>query len=274
MEGGSVESSGAALAPAAEAAVAAAVAASHYSLPPSRFQSEDILFCVDVDAESRREMKLSGPKGRPITRLDAVKQALLLFVHSKVAINSDHRFALSALSQSVSWVRKEFTNDINLVTEAVRSLTTVESPSGLADITQLFRIAAHEAKKSRAQGRIFRVILIYCRSSVRPHHQWPVSQKLFTMDVIYLHDKPGPENCPQKVYDALVDALEHVSENEGYIFESGQGLARVLFRQICTLLAHPVQRCVQDDLDIPKSLTRKVPTDVTAGEESVPVSTV
>lgn len=117
-------------------------------------------------------------------------------------------------------------------------------------------------------------ILIYCRSSVRPHHQWPVSQKLFTMDVIYLHDKPGPENCPQKVYDALVDALEHVSENEGYIFESGQGLARVLFRQICTLLAHPVQRCVQDDLDIPKSLTRKVPTDVTAGEESVPVSTV
>ncbi|OAY85503.1 hypothetical protein ACMD2_04083 [Ananas comosus] len=201
MEGGSVESSGATLAPAAEAAVAAAAAASHYSLPPSRFQSEDILFCVDVDAESRREMKLSGPKGRPITRLDAVKQALLLFVHSKVAINSDHRFALSALSQSVSW-------------------------------------------------------------------------KLFTMDVIYLHDKPGPENCPQKVYDALVDALEHVSENEGYIFESGQGLARVLFRQICTLLAHPVQRCVQDDLDIPKSLTRKVPTDVTAGEESVPVSTV
>ena len=28
----------------------------------------------------------------------------------------------------------------------------------------------------------------------------------------------------------LVDALEHVSQYEGYIFETGRGLARVLFR--------------------------------------------
>ncbi|KAJ6862718.1 hypothetical protein NC652_039552 [Populus alba x Populus x berolinensis] len=54
------------------------------------------------------------------------------------------------------------------------------------------------------------MILIYCRSSVQPQHQWPVSQKLFTLDVMYLHDKPGPDNCPQEVYDALVDTLEHV----------------------------------------------------------------
>lgn len=102
-------------------------------------------------------------------------------------------------------------------------------------------------------------VLVYCRSSTRPQHQWPVSQKLFTLDVMYLHDKPSPENCPQLVYDALVDALEHVSEHEGYIFESGQGLARVLFKQTCLLLCHPHQRCTQDDLDIPKSLARRSP---------------
>lgn len=115
-------------------------------------------------------------------------------------------------------------------------------------------------------------ILLYCRSSVPPTHQWPVNQKLFTLDVMYLHDKPGPENCPQKVYDALVDALEQVSEYEGYIFESGQGLTRILFRHMCVLLSHPQQRCVQDDIDVPKSLVKKSTTDAAPSEEVVPVS--
>lgn len=106
-----------------------------------------------------------------------------------------------------------------------------------------------------------------------PQHQWPATQKLFTMDVIYLHDKPGPENCPQKVYDSLVEALELVTEYEGYIFESGQGLTRVLFRHICTLLSHPHQRCLQDEVSLPKSLSKKSPAaDVVPVDESVPVS--
>ncbi|KAJ0986571.1 hypothetical protein J5N97_004927 [Dioscorea zingiberensis] len=248
--------------------------APRYSLPPCRFMQEDILFCVDVDVESKVEMKLTGPKGRPFTRLDAIRQAILLFIHSKLSINPDHRFAFSVLGQSVTRLRKEFSNDVDSARAALHALKAADSPCGLADLTLLFRAAAHEGKKSRAQGRHLRVILIYCRSSIRPQHQWPVSQKLFTFDVIYLHDKPGPENCPQKVYDALVDALEHVSEYEGYILESGHGLARVLFRHICVLLAHPQQRCVQDELDIPKSLTRKssLPTDASQSEESVPVS--
>jgi hypothetical protein len=51
-------------------------------------------------------------------------------------------------------------------------------------------------------------------------------------DALYLDDKPTRDNCPQHVYDALVDALERVSEFEGYTFESSSGSARVLFRQV------------------------------------------
>ncbi|XP_077228312.1 BRISC/BRCA1-A complex protein [Tasmannia lanceolata] len=248
------------------------ISSSPYSLPPSRFYNEDILFCVDVSLESQVEMKVSGPKGRPITRLDSIKQAILLFIHAKLSINPEHRFSFSFLAQSASRLRKEFSSDVDSANASLRSLSA-DSSCGHADLTQLFRIAAHEAKKSRAQSRTFRVILIYCRSSIPPVYQWTGTQKLFTFDVLYLHDKPGPENCPQKVYDSLVDALEHVSEHEGYIFESGQGLARVLFRHMCVLLSHPQQRCVQDDIDIPKSLTKKSPaTDAAPGEESVSVS--
>ncbi|KAJ6838882.1 uncharacterized protein M6B38_317505 [Iris pallida] len=249
-------------------------AAPAYILPPGRFFAEDILFCVDADVEAAAEMKVSGTKGRPITRLDCIKQAILLFVNAKLAISPDHRFNFCSLSRSVSssLLQKEFSNQIESAMESVRTIKAAESSYGVADLTQLFRMATHEARKSCSQNRIFRVVLVYCRSSTRPQHQWPISDKLFTMDVIYLHDKPSPDNCPQKVYDALVDAVEHVSLDEGYIFESGQGLARVVFRQMCTLLSHPHQRCVQDDLDIPRSLTRKAPQpDAATGEDSMAV---
>uniref|UniRef100_A0A803LBE1 BRISC and BRCA1-A complex member 1 n=1 Tax=Chenopodium quinoa TaxID=63459 RepID=A0A803LBE1_CHEQI len=204
------------------------------------------------------EMKNTGPNGRPITRLDSIKQSILLFIHAKLTINPNHRFAFASLAKSASWVRKEFTSEVDSAIAAFRGLS-VSSSGGQADLSQLFRVAAHEAKKSRSQSRILRV--------------WPIDQKLFTLDVIYLHDKPGPENCPQKVYDALVEALEQVTEYEGYIFESGQGLQRVLFRHMCLLLSHPQQRCLQDDLDLPMSLTKKLPTaDGAQAEDTITVS--
>ncbi|GMN35957.1 hypothetical protein TIFTF001_005655 [Ficus carica] len=245
--------------------------ATRYSLRPSRISNEDILFCIDVDPESQVEMKVSGPNGRTFTRLDSIKQAILVFINAKLTINPDHRFAFATLSKSPSWLRKEFSSEVESASEALRSLSATSS-SGQADLTNLFRVAAHEAKKSRAMNRILRVILIYCRSSTRPQHQWPVNQKFFTLDVVYLHDKPGPDNCPQEVYDSLVDALDHVSEYEGYIFESGQGLQRVLFRYMCILLAHPQQRCAQEYVDIPKSLSKKSPPTEAVPEDTIPVS--
>jgi hypothetical protein len=78
--------------------------ASRYTLKPTRISNEDILLCIDVDAESLVEMKSTGPNGRPLTRLDSIKQAILLFVNAKLSINPEHRFAFATLSKSASWV--------------------------------------------------------------------------------------------------------------------------------------------------------------------------
>ncbi|XP_054798834.1 uncharacterized protein LOC129303500 [Prosopis cineraria] len=247
--------------------------ASKYVLESGPLRNEDILICVDVDPESLVELKATGSNGRPLTRLDSIKQAILLFVNAKLTINPEHRFAFVTLGKSASWLKKEFSNDVESAIAAMRGLLATSS-SSQPDLTNLFRVAAHEAKKSHVQNRIFRVILIYCRSSVRPLHQWSSNQRLFTLDVMYLHDKPGPENCPQAVYDTLVEALEQVSEYEGYILESGQGLVRVIFRHMCILLAHPQQRCIQDDIDFPKALAKKSPPpESVTTEDSVPVPT-
>lgn len=129
--------------------------AGRYILNPTRINSEDIIFCVDVDAESLVEMKTAG-----VTRLDSIKQAMLLFVNSKLSINPDHRFAFATLSKTASWLRKEFSSDVESTIAAVRALSATTVSTGQADLTNLFRLAAHEAKKSRAQNRILRVVRI------------------------------------------------------------------------------------------------------------------
>ncbi|KAL5697656.1 hypothetical protein ACHQM5_028778 [Ranunculus cassubicifolius] len=244
----------------------------YYTLKPIRIFNEDILFCIDADLQSQIEMKIPPiPNGRPITRLESIKQAIRGFIHAKLSINPDHRFGFAALGKSASMLRKEFSNEIGFANSVLQSFTaSVSFPQ--ADLSQLFRIAVNEANRCNTQNRLLRVILIYCRSSTPPTYEYPLNEKLFTFDVVYLHDKPNPDNCPQKVYDALVDALEHVTKFEGYIFESGQGLSRVLCRQMYSLLAHPQQRCVQDAIDFPKTLAVKViPVDSGASEENVMV---
>lgn len=75
-----------------------------YTLKPTRINNEDIIFCVDVDSESLVEMKTTGPSGRPFTRLDSIKQAILLFINAKLSINPDHRFAFATLAKTAAWV--------------------------------------------------------------------------------------------------------------------------------------------------------------------------
>lgn len=79
-------------------------AAGRFTVPPRRLNNEDIIFCVDVDSESLVEMKSTGINGRPFTRLDSIKQAILLFVNAKLSINPDHRFAFATLGKTASWV--------------------------------------------------------------------------------------------------------------------------------------------------------------------------
>ncbi|CAM6049198.1 unnamed protein product [Sphagnum compactum] len=229
-----------------------------YDMRGMGYSPEDILLCVDADAEVNVEMKAGvGVKG--LSRLDAVKQALVLFVHSKLLMHSQHRFAVATLRNNAVWYRQEFTNDMEVIGQAVRSLAS-GGTFPRCDLSELFQMAATEAHSSHAMDRTLRVLLIYCRSSVVPEVtlQMPEKQQLFTFDALYLHDKPTRDNCPQRVYDVLVDALERVSEFEGYIFESSSGSARVLFRHICVLLSHPQQRCAQEEFDAPKDLAKMV----------------
>lgn len=78
--------------------------ASPYTLKPSPLSSEDIIFCIDTHNECLKEIKGKGVNGEIFTRLDAIKQSILLFMNAKLSINPDHRFAFCALGDSTFWV--------------------------------------------------------------------------------------------------------------------------------------------------------------------------
>ncbi|KAJ9697248.1 hypothetical protein PVL29_009159 [Vitis rotundifolia] len=126
------------------------------------------------------KVKATGSKGRLITRMYYLKQTILLFVHARLAVNSNHHFVFTAMGKTTSWLEREFNN------ESDSAITTL--------------------------GRV--VILIYYIFFAHPQHQWPVNPKFFTLDLVYFHDEPGPVNNPQKVYGAPTDSLERVSEQE------------------------------------------------------------
>ncbi|GBG70266.1 hypothetical protein CBR_g6395 [Chara braunii] len=234
-----------------------------YDLEHMRHSPEDIVFCLDVDSEAEGDMKSSGSKNAQVsTRLSAIKQAVILFMYSKLDIDRRHRFAIATLADRASWHLRPFTSDVDYVVRAMRDISATRCYDR-CDLYSLFRLVYDERQHSMNAGHYLRLILIYCRSAVVPDMEgsWSRGSRHFMCDAIYLHDKPKPNNRPQQVFDALVEKIELVSNSDtAYIFESSNGLPRTLFKHMCLLLTHPLQRCVQEDLDTPRDLAKWDPT--------------
>eukprot|EP00271_Cylindrocystis_brebissonii_P016325 TRINITY_DN39742_c0_g1_i1.p1 TRINITY_DN39742_c0_g1~~TRINITY_DN39742_c0_g1_i1.p1 ORF type:complete len:293 (+),score=45.79 TRINITY_DN39742_c0_g1_i1:482-1360(+) len=229
-----------------------------YDVQQLNFSPEDIVLCTDIDAEIDSDMKTGGSA----SRLDAVKQAWMLFVHAKLQMDSRHRFALMTLGTQPMWLLRGFTNDFNAIYPAIQSLRSGGVFSH-CDLFALFRLVASEAQMSRAQGRSLRLVLLYSRSTVVPDWSVPPGAtplpRCFSADVMYLHDRQAETNRAQDIYDTLVTSLESISVNHSFAFESGSGIARLLFRNMVSLLAHPQQRTEQEGLDTPRDITPLVP---------------
>ncbi|CAK9870431.1 unnamed protein product [Sphagnum jensenii] len=143
--------------------------------------------------------EMGGVKG--LSRLDAVKQALVLFVHSKLLMHPQHRFSVATLSNNAVWHQQEFTNDMEVIGQAVRSLASGGAFT-CCDLSELFQIAAAEAHSSHSLDRTLRVVLIYCSSSGS-------ARVLFRhMCVLLLHPQ---QRCPQDEFDAPKDLAKMVA---------------------------------------------------------------
>ncbi|GLJ23521.1 hypothetical protein SUGI_0445590 [Cryptomeria japonica] len=130
-----------------------------YNLLRLQHSFEDIILCIDTDRQMETELKSVGAKGQGLSRMDSVKQAILLFVHAKLTINPNHRFAFATLGHSATWRQREFTNDVGKIRAIVAGLAA-DALYLRSDLTQLFKMAAAETKNSHSQSRTLRVDIL------------------------------------------------------------------------------------------------------------------
>lgn len=105
-----------------------------------------------------------------------------LNVSQSFLINSE----LNVVFVGILKLRREFSNEVESVSAALRGLSATASSSGHADLTALFRVANHEAKKSRAQNRIFRVVTKNCLEFyIFPSHLLLPNYELRTNWIVY-----------------------------------------------------------------------------------------
>lgn len=213
---------------------------------------EKIVLCLDVSKEME-SLSFRMRNGDKVFFITLIKKALAIFFRTKHMMNSKHEFALMFLDTSSAWM-------FDFCSDPMKILTILEDMTKLVECEQcelssIFdEILKHVAIPSASSGvppYTVRVILIYGRSVCVPqlnrkqNHKAVELSNCFGIDVVYVHDPPSAENNCEKIFDVLCDLDER---GTSYILEASKNPTKV-FDCMAQLLAHPLQRCLQQDLN-------------------------
>lgn len=216
---------------------------------------EKIILCLDVCKEME-SMSFRRRNGKNMASIDVVKKALGIFFQTKHMINPLHEFALMFLDTSSAWMC-DFTNNPNKMLTILEDMTKlVESET--CDLSSIFdeikkhvEIPCINVSSGVKPPYVVRVILIYGRSNCiphqlnrKPHHKAMEQSNCFCIDVLYIHDPPSAENNCEKIFDVLCDLDDR---GTSYVLEVSKNPTKV-YDCMAQLLAHPLQRCLQQDV--------------------------
>ncbi|RDD44414.1 BRISC and BRCA1-A complex member 1 [Trichoplax sp. H2] len=207
---------------------------------------EKIVLCMDLSNEMNTTFFKS--KGSSMTALQLAKKMIDIFVNSKHIMNPLHRFAVIAMYDQANWMC-DFTSN----PETINSVLHHTKPDDVHefDMTSLFQILDENLNiegENAAPCYVVRIILIYGRSICKPHlSNQEVFQKLlrnhrFFLDFLYIHDIPTEENNCQLIYETLCNLVK----SNSYLLDVTKNTV-FLFDNMAKLLAHPMQRCLQDE---------------------------
>lgn len=214
---------------------------------------EKIVICLDISKEMEKKSFILR-QGDKKTPMDLVVRALNIFLQTKQSLNSHHEFALMFLDNCAKWVC-DFTGDpkrIMTFLDEMKNCTEVEK----CDLSTVFNeIACHilppDVPSEISPPYVIRVLLIYGRSYCEPsfgitkHRQALQGSDYFCMDALYLHEPASDENQCKTIFQQLC-SLD--VKGNSYILEASKNPTKV-FDCIAQLLAHPLQRPLQQDLN-------------------------
>jgi len=154
------------------------------------------------------------------------------------------------LEADVALMHQDLTADLELFARKLEQLSSQGNYSSF-DLSSIFALISSKfpeilrTSQKNPPETIYRVIIIYSRSSVMPF--WDnkqVNQELldcpnFFLDCLYLHAKVGSDNDPQGIYDFLteIEGKDHFP----YFFETSTSQSK-FYHHMTELIAHPNQR--------------------------------
>lgn len=221
---------------------------------------EKIVLCLDLSSELNEIILRQNQKERSV--FEQLKKSMEIFVKHKLRFNKKHQIAILTFEKEALWVQ-DFSSDLNLINDTLDNIRTSSTdPLPQFDMMSLLETIENHVELPKSSNivdippeYVVRVILIYGRS----HSEIPslsseakrifdqyMSCRLFFFDVLYIHEVPGEDNKCEQIYDALckLDATE-----ECFVLEVSTYVAARLYESSAKLLAHPLQRPKQQDIE-------------------------
>ncbi|CAO3688036.1 unnamed protein product [Umbelopsis ramanniana] len=218
---------------------------------------QKIIFCMNVSNDMTGEISrvLCGGVDdtflEPTSRIEVVKRLILRFISLKLLANPNHEFAVILLAERAIW-HMNFTSDKLLLEAAIEEIGPLGTFNSF-DMNSLLKTILNQVEINTSEHFI-QAIVIYGRSGCVPSEpskeilsqiQWCTS---FVFDMLYIHEKKSEINCPQDVYNRWLQLESDVYP--GWFFDFGRLARRRIALAMMQLLAHPLQRAEQEDMEM------------------------
>ncbi|XP_062512133.1 BRISC and BRCA1-A complex member 1-like [Corticium candelabrum] len=216
---------------------------------------EKIIFCIDLSHEML-STSFQSKTSEPRSMLVLSKMAVDMFTKIKTHIGSHHEIAFIALRDKAEWVH-DFTRHYRVVCSALTQLHTQQTAEEF-DLSSLFSVILDHVELPEVPDVTLpppytvRVILMYGRSQSLPTLNSEAGKEAlatlsrcpyFFLDVLYIHEVPSSSNQCERIFDELYHLDLRVAN---YCVEASQHTVKI-FNLMGALLAHPLQRPIQDE---------------------------
>lgn len=188
--------------------------------------------------------------------MEIVRELIKSFVEAKKTMSTQHMYGLMVFGKTCSWFY-DFTSNCD---QFYDYLALIEPAGEFIEfnIGSLFEVLSEKIPdlldRIYRSHFVYRVILIYSRSSVLPYFKKEEYKNIrdhidFYLDAIYIHKKlePASKGFLQKIYDFIVNLdSENPDKRSCYYFECSLSIRR-LHQYFGYLLFHPLQRPEQKE---------------------------
>ncbi|XP_014225637.1 BRISC and BRCA1-A complex member 1-like [Trichogramma pretiosum] len=202
--------------------------------------SEKIIFVIDLVCEFGSDEIVKSHV------LYMIKRAIEIFVHIKLDINANHKFAFITIdSNGAKWICN-FSSDSKILMNALEDVEQINEtePVQYFEVDSIFNVLSKQLNlHEMLTNNAVRLILLYSRSFTLPKINTANLQKMikyqhFFIDILYIHD---PELSNSKCKEIHAQLSKLITNSNSYNMKSSYDPVDI-HNFMSKLLSHPLQR--------------------------------